>query len=239
MNIVNVGYDSTNYYVLGASANRLLVDVGWPGTLPRLLAMLKRKDISLQDIGYLLITHYHPDHAGLAQEVKAKGVRLIVLEQQLPAIPILKSYMKPVNPYVNITLHDNLQLTAGESRAFLTNLGIVGEIIWTPGHSGDSVSLVLDEGVAFTGDLPPPGSVDEQARNTVRQSWDALKALGVRMIYPGHGPVRPLPLIDRVCCRPPTGDALASLGGASSRYSWIESGVITCAYSTTRPTPAR
>jgi len=201
--------------------------------------MLKRKDISLQDIGYLLITHYHPDHAGLAQEVKAKGVRLIVLEQQLPAIPILKSYMKPVNPYVNITLHDNLQLTAGESRAFLTNLGIVGEIIWTPGHSGDSVSLVLDEGVAFTGDLPPPGSVDEQARNTVRQSWDALKALGVRMIYPGHGPVRPLPLIDRVCCRPPTGDALASLGGASSRYSWIESGVITCAYSTTRPTPAR
>jgi len=239
MNIVNVGYNSTNYYVLGASANRLLVDVGWPGTLPRLLAMLKRKDISLQDIGYLLITHYHPDHAGLAQEVKAKGVRLIVLEQQLPAIPILKSYMKPVNPYVNITLHDNLQLTAGESRAFLTNLGIVGEIIWTPGHSGDSVSLVLDEGVAFTGDLPPPGSVDEQARNTVRQSWDALKALGVRMIYPGHGPVRPLPLIDRVCCRPPTGDALASLGGASSRYSWIESGVITCAYSTTRPTPAR
>ena len=187
MNIVNVGYDSTNYYVLGASANRLLVDVGWPGTLPRLLAMLKRKDISLQDIGYLLITHYHPDHAGLAQEVKAKGVRLIVLEQQLPAIPILKSYMKPVNPYVNITLHDNLQLTAGESRAFLTNLGIVGEIIWTPGHSGDSVSLVLDEGVAFTGDLPPPGSVDEQARNTVRQSWDALKALGVRMTIQGMG----------------------------------------------------
>ncbi len=43
MNIVDVGYDSTNYYVLGASSNRLLVDVGWPGTLPRLLAMLKPK----------------------------------------------------------------------------------------------------------------------------------------------------------------------------------------------------
>jgi ribonuclease/clavin/mitogillin len=187
MNIVNVGYDSTNYYVLGANTKRLLVDVGWPGTLPRLLALLKRKDISLQEIGYLLITHYHPDHAGLAQEVKANGVRLIVLEQQLPAIPILKSYMKPVNPYVNITLHDNLQLTTGESRAFLKRIGIAGEIISTPGHSDDSVSLVLDEGVAFTGDLPPPGSVDEQARNTVRQSWDALKALGVRMTIQGMG----------------------------------------------------
>jgi ribonuclease/clavin/mitogillin len=193
MNIVNVGYDSTNYYVLGVSTTRLLIDVGWPGTLPRLLAMLKRKDIALEDIRNLLITHYHPDHAGLAQEVKAKGIRLIVLEQQLPAIPLLKGYMKPVNPYVNITLHDNLQITTGESRAFLGRIGIAGEIVWTPGHSDDSVSLVLDEGVAFTGDLPPPGFVDERASATVRQSWDALRALRVRMIHPGHGPERPMP----------------------------------------------
>ena len=193
MNIVDVGYDSTNYYVLGASSNRLLLDVGWPGTLPRLQAMLRRKGIVIEDIGYLLITHYHPDHAGLAQEVKARGVRLIVLHQQLPAIPLLKGYMKPVNPYVTITLHDNLQITTGESRAFLKRIGMAGEIVWTPGHSDDSVSLVLDEGVAFTGDLPPPGFVEESASATVRQSWDALRARHVRMIYPGHGPERALP----------------------------------------------
>ena len=98
--------------------------------------------------------------------------------------------MQPVNPYVNITLHDNLQITTGESRAFLGRIGIAGEIVWTPGHSDDSVSLVLDEGVAFTGDLPPPGFVGERANATVRQSWDALR---VRMIYPGHGPERPMP----------------------------------------------
>jgi ribonuclease/clavin/mitogillin len=193
MNIVNVGYDSTNDYVLGASTRRLLVDVGWPGTLPRLLGMLKRKGIALQDIGYLLTTHYHPDHAGLAQEVKAQGVRLIVLEQQLSAIPMLKSYLKPVNLYVNITLHDNLQMRTGESRAFLTLIGIAGAIISTTGHFDDSMSLVLDEGIAFTGDLPPPGFVDERASASVRQSWERLRALHVRMIYPGHGPVRPIP----------------------------------------------
>jgi ribonuclease/clavin/mitogillin len=193
MNIVNVGYDSTNYYVLGAGANRLLVDVGWPGTLPKLLAMLKRKDISLGDIGYLLVTHYHPDHAGLVQEVKAKGVRLIVLEQQLAAIPMLKTYMKPINRYLDITLHDNLQMTVGESRTFLKRIGIAGEIVGTPGHSDDSMTLVLDEGAAFTGDLPPPGFVDERASDTVRKSWDTLRALHVRTIYPGHGPVRSAP----------------------------------------------
>lgn len=193
MNIVNVGYDSTNYYVLGANDNRLLVDVGWPGTLPKLLAMLKRKDIAMEEIGYLLITHYHPDHAGLAQEVKAKGVRLLVLEQQLAAIPILKSYMKPINPYVEITLHDNLQLTTSESRAFLQSIGIVGEIVSTPGHSDDSVTLVLNEGAAFTGDLPPPGFVDESASDIVQQSWNKLRAQHTHTIYPGHGPVRPMP----------------------------------------------
>ena len=68
MNIVNVGYGSTNYYVIGDGKNRLLVDVGWPGTMGRLLAMLRRKGIALEEIRYLLATHYHPDHAGLAQE---------------------------------------------------------------------------------------------------------------------------------------------------------------------------
>ena len=193
MNIVNVGYDSTNYYVLGASANRLLIDVGWPNTLPKLLATLKRKGIPLQAIGYLLATHYHPDHAGLAQELKAKGMRLIVPEQQVAAIPILKTYMKPINRYVEITLHDNLVMPVSESRAFLKRIGIAGEIIATPGHSNDSMSLVLDEGAAFTGDLPPPGLGDVSADDSVRRSWKALQALRVTTIYPGHGPARPIP----------------------------------------------
>jgi glyoxylase-like metal-dependent hydrolase (beta-lactamase superfamily II) len=193
MNIVNVGYDSTNYYLLGTNTQRLLVDVGWSNTLAKLLAVLKRKDILLQDIGYLLVTHYHPDHAGLAQELKAKGIRLIVLEQQLAAIPLLKTYMKPVNRYVEIALHDNVVLRMNESRAFLKRIGITGEIIATPGHSDDSVSLVLDLGVAFTGDLPPPGFVEASAGAMLQQSWDALRALRVHTIYPGHGPARPMP----------------------------------------------
>jgi ribonuclease/clavin/mitogillin len=193
MNIVNVGYDSTNYYVLGANTNRLLVDVGWSNTLPKLLAMLKRKDISLQDIGFLLATHYHPDHAGLAQELKAKGVQLIVLEQQLAAIPVLRTYMKPINQYLEITLHDNLVMHVSESRSFLKRIGIAGEVIATPGHSDDSVSLVLDAGAAFTGDLPPPGFVDASAEDSVQRSWEALRALHATTIYPGHGPARPMP----------------------------------------------
>jgi ribonuclease/clavin/mitogillin len=60
MNIVNVGYDSTNYYVLADTKPRLLIDVGWPGTLPKLQYQCKRMGIQVPDIPYMLLTHYHP-----------------------------------------------------------------------------------------------------------------------------------------------------------------------------------
>jgi glyoxylase-like metal-dependent hydrolase (beta-lactamase superfamily II) len=191
MHIVNVGYDSTNYYVLTAQHSHLLIDVGWPGTLPKLRANLKRKGIALANIQYLLITHYHPDHAGLAQEIKATGVRLLVLEPQLPAIPLLKTYIKPHIPYIDLALHDNLVLSLAESTPFLHKLGIAGTIVSTPGHSDDSISLVLRDGAAFTGDLVRPNSVDESTEALVARSWSTLRALGATRIYPGHGPSYP------------------------------------------------
>ena len=86
MNIINVGYDSTNYYVLEQNGVRLLVDVGWPGTLAKLQASLKHKSLSIGEISWLWVTHYHPDHAGLVQELKAAGARLILLDRQRAAI---------------------------------------------------------------------------------------------------------------------------------------------------------
>lgn len=193
MNIVNVGYDSTNYYVIGDRKSRLLVDVGWPGTMGKLLAMLKRKGIAIGDIRYLLATHYHPDHAGLAQEVKAKGVRLAVVEGQGEFIPALKQWMKPEMHYVDIDLRDNTDVTFASSRAFLATLDISGEIVHTPGHSDDSVTLILDSGDAFTGDLQGVSRADENDVAAVTASWEKIRSLNARMIHPGHGPSRPVP----------------------------------------------
>jgi ribonuclease/clavin/mitogillin len=189
MNILNVGYDSTNYYLIGQDTTRLLIDVGWPGTLPKLLSIFKRKCVPLRDIKYLLVTHYHPDHAGLAQEVKSKGIQLVVVENQQSSIPKLRKYMKPSNPFLEITLDDNFNLSFLDSRAFLLHLGIEGEIIHTPGHTDDSISLILDEGIAFTGDLPGP-TWGEDPMHQVEKSWQRIRALNAKTIYPGHGPVR-------------------------------------------------
>jgi ribonuclease/clavin/mitogillin len=189
-NVLNVGYDSTNYYLLTAATPKVLVDIGWPGTLPKLLHALQRYDLQLKDIPYALATHYHPDHAGLAQDAKQQGVKLIVLENQVDALAGFGKYMKPENHYTPIRLQDNLLLPFSESRSFLAKIGLKGEIIATPGHSDDSVTLVLDEGLAFTGDLHPLEFASEEQQEKTTTSWEKIRSMGVHSVYPGHGPVR-------------------------------------------------
>lgn len=189
MNIVNVGYRSTNYYVLADTRPRLLVDAGWPGTLGAMRHTCERMGIQLEEIPYQLVTHFHPDHAGLTEEVKRLGVRLLVLDTQLPGIPLLRTYVKPEDNYTEITLAGNTVITEAASRAFLAGIGVQGEIISTPGHSDDSVSLILDEGLAFTGDLTAPMLVPDDPTDLARRSWDKIRARGVTTIYPAHGPI--------------------------------------------------
>jgi endoribonuclease LACTB2 len=151
-------------------------------------AALHRKDVPMQEIQYGLATHYHIDHAGLAQELKQAGVRLLVLETQTAAIPLMKSWTKPTDGYVDITLDDNVTISFAESRIVLAKAGIAGEILHTPGHSDDSVSLLLDDGSVFTGDLTRPSLMEEGSGELAAASWRLLKEGGAERVYPGHGP---------------------------------------------------
>jgi len=187
MNIVNVGYDSTNYYVLDFRGGKLLVDCGWPGTLPKFIARLKRKGIGLNEIRYLLVTHFHPDHAGIVQEIKGLGAELILMESQAHFIaPMHEMFRKKKLPFLEIQEEGNLRLKSADSRHFLAGLGLEGEIISTPGHSDDSVTLILDNGYAFTGDLHQPSMLPEDDLVS-RRSWEAINRHQITRIFSGHG----------------------------------------------------
>jgi len=188
--IVNVGYLSTNYWVISAGRSRLLVDLGYPGTMGTMQARLKQMDIPLKEIRYALATHYHIDHAGLAQELKLAGVSLLVLDVQVHAIPLMKRFTKPRDHYVDISLDGNLIISSADSRRLLEQIGIRGEVLPTPGHSDDSVSLLLDDGAVFTGDLPPLELAWGEAAETVKASWRLLAEKGAKRVYPAHGGIR-------------------------------------------------
>lgn len=186
MNIVNVGYASTNYYAIDIKTGKLLVDCGWPGTLPQFTKVLKQKGSTLSEIKYLLVTHFHPDHAGLVQDIKNQGAKFILPECQRDSIvPFTESFQGKSLPYIEIKQNDNIILILEDSRKFLSNIGLNGEIIHTPGHSDDSITLILDEGFAFTGDLHPSFmNIDDV---TTRQSWDKIYQHKITRIFPGHG----------------------------------------------------
>ena len=192
ISIVNVGYRSTNFWVLSAGRSRLLVDLGWPGMFGALEAALKRKDIPLAEITRGFATHFHGDHAGAAQDLKNRGMRLIVTPEQVPHIAAMQQWMKPADQYTEISLHDNVVVPLGESRAFLKGLGFDGQLVHTPGHSDDSVSLLLDSGEVFTGDLTHPSRITEDEAAVTMQSWRRLAERGATLVHPGHGPVGPL-----------------------------------------------
>ena len=153
---------------------------------------LTRMDIPLREITHGLATHYHMDHAGSAQDLKNRGMRLIVTPEQEAFIAPMKAYMKEVDAYTDIALHDNVRVSCTDSRAFLKSLGFAGEIVHTPGHSDDSVSLVLDTGACFTGDLTHPMFATEEMAGRVANSWQLLRSLGATAVHAGHGPVRQL-----------------------------------------------
>jgi len=196
LSIVNVGYRSTNYWVISAGRSRLLVDLGWPGTMGTMRANLGRADIPLGEIRFALATHYHIDHAGLAQDLRNAGVPLLTIDVQLPFIPLMKRHIKPQDHFTDIALEGNTVIGAGESRALLERVGIGGEILHTPGHSDDSVSVLLDDGSVFTGDLTDPRMIGTENADVIRASWQRLQDGGASRVHAGHGPIRSFPPLD-------------------------------------------
>lgn len=184
--IVNVGYQSTNFWVVSAGTSRILVDLGWPGMWGELKANLNRMGVPLSEIKYGLATHYHIDHAGAAQDLKLAGVPLLVMDVQAEWVPRMKQYIKATDRFTDIIAHDNVVISCAESRAFLAKIGIAGEIVHTPGHSDDHVTLLLDNGAAFTGDLNPIAMMSENAE-VAKASWQLLVERGMNTVYPGHG----------------------------------------------------
>ncbi|MDF2944058.1 MAG: Zn-dependent hydrolase, glyoxylase [Herbinix sp.] len=189
MNIINLSYKSTNCYLIAVDNGWLMVDAGWPDTFSQLLQLLNQNDISVNEINYLIVTHFHPDHAGLTQNLKDLGTNLVLHEVQVPYINKLNLMYKK-NPKANfkdIMTNNNIVLTDADNRSFLKSIGINGELITTPGHSDDSVSLIIDDCCAFTGDLPALSLAEAYDDFVIDDSWDMIQRHPVKKIYPGHG----------------------------------------------------
>ena len=188
MMITELKYSNTNTYLIEGDKGTLLFDTGWAGTFAAFCRELGEKHKVLQDIDYLLISHFHPDHMGIAGEIAECGPKVIVVDLQLPYIHSSDSVFEKENNrfFKPISENDIKVVSVDESRAFLKSIGINGEIIYTPGHTNDSISLYLDDGFLFVGDLNPLYELEMHKGTDIEKTWNYLLSLNPSRIYYGH-----------------------------------------------------
>ena len=182
-------YGMTNTFLIPGERGYLLVDTDYAGTMSGFYSAIKQCDIKVSDISYVLATHYHPDHIGLVSELMKQGVKLLLVDTQCPHIHYSDEIFardKRLN-YEPIAEADATVISCNESRGFLKDLGINGEIISTASHSEDSVSLVLDEGVCIVGDLEPIDYLGGYERNVpLQKDWELVMSYNPKFIYYAH-----------------------------------------------------
>jgi len=215
---VEVQYVETGFtrsYLLPCNSGYLLIDTSYPNEYENFISGLRHLNIDPNEIKYLLLSHHHDDHAGFAARlIEDTGATLIVHAKALPYLRQGQSedISQPVNTCVRCLVgifsqfHDftfpplNVSETdiiiSGDDSEFLDDIGIEGVVLHTPGHTDDSISVVLKNGSAFVGDVAMnfmnycgtrhrPIYITDI--NEVYTSWEKLIASGARRIYPAHG----------------------------------------------------
>jgi len=189
----------------------ILVDAGVPNQGKKVLKELKDLSIEPKDISLILLTHGHLEHIGSANELKElTGAKVAINQHEKDW---LERGFKPAPPGTNLwgkmlmavlKIYESrvsfpstlVDLVLEDEEYPLESYGIHGKIIYTPGHSSGSISLLLDTGDAFVGDLVMNGfpwrigpgmPIFAEDVNAVKESWRLLLSSGAKQIYPGHG----------------------------------------------------
>ncbi len=139
MKVHELKYSNRNTYLIEGENGRLLFDTGWAGTFPSFCREMGELHISIQTINYIVISHFHPDHMGIAQEIADHGSVIAIADVQ---------------------------------RDFI--------------HNADSISLYLDDGSLFVGDLNPLYELELHKGTQIEESWNRLLPLKPVTVYYGH-----------------------------------------------------
>ncbi len=206
---IPLGFDNT--YVV-KDKGVIMIDGGEPKKGKTFLKDLEKAAINPDEIQLIILTHGHWDHIGSAAEIKKlTGANVVLhqnekhwLEESLKPMPpgmttwgkiSTKLFSWTIVPFVHIE-STKIDIVLQDETFSLVEYGISGKIVYTPGHSSGSVSVLLDSGEAFVGDmamnkfplrLSPGMPIYAENLQMLIASWQTLLEEGVKTVYPAHG----------------------------------------------------
>ena len=180
-----------------------LIDTGTPGAAAKVVSAVRAAGGQPGDIGRIVVTHRHADHAANAAELaKLTGADVHISPQDAPYLRDGREQPKPraatplgrlMVPYVKVALP--WKLTPTPVLETLVEGAMIGpfQIVETPGHTAGHVSVLwVERGVLFTGDaaahitgLGPHPAADDPER--ARASFRRLGELEFSVACFGHG----------------------------------------------------
>lgn len=194
-------YNGTNTYLIRGLDKYILFDTGRVGSFDMFCRALDAHQVRPQEIAYLLISHFHLDHMGIAQEIANLGIPIVVFDVQKECMcamnalaaeeddaPILTKQPGAINERRRLPIDEQkvLYVAIKDSRRLLSGIGISGEVLYTPGHTDDSISLWLDDRSLFVGDLNPLYELSMHQNTQIGDMWEKLLQRNPRVIYYGH-----------------------------------------------------
>jgi hydroxyacylglutathione hydrolase len=196
----------SNVFLLSGENKNILIDTSPSNRWNRLKRSLNR--LNIKNIDYLILTHTHFDHSGNSAEVKNHFNAKVVVSRKesaylqkgessiphgtvffarllrdkiVPLLPLNFNF-KPCRPDILVDQYFDLNI-----------FGIKAYIIYTPGHSPGSQSIIVDDEIAIVGDsmfgifpgsiFPPFADNDDD----LIKSWGKLLETGCYLFLPSHG----------------------------------------------------
>ena len=189
----------------------VMVDGGVPNKLRAFKRKLSKLHIHPEEIKLIVLTHSHFDHSGSAKNIRdLTGAKIAIHESERTffeeggmIIPIGVNLWVKITQLIFFPIFKRISFPKFKAdivisgKEFpLTEYGIDGKIIHTPGHTKGSISVLLDTGEAFVGCMAHNNfpfrinaglPIYAQDIATLKTSWKLLIDMGAKIIFPGHG----------------------------------------------------
>ena len=216
MEIRNVGNRIMNTWIYSVEDGWAMIDTGYENSYAFVVKKLRSLLIQPEEIRYIFLTHAHDDHAGFLEEWMDKhpNTQVIAHEKAIDGLrrgqnsfeggcsSLLAFLFCQLMALLGNGDHRYPKLSEEHLANIITlneaNLGemeseLNGKILFTPGHTADSISLVVD-GNLFCGDAAMDGipssrkiTIWVEDKVAFEKSWGEMIASRAKKIFPAHG----------------------------------------------------
>lgn len=215
--MVNAGSRIVNNWIYPIDKGYVLIDTGYENGFAHLKKKLRKINIDIQQIRYIFLTHAHDDHAGYLNEFLSEcaDTQIVMSSRALEGLyrgqnsfcggcttkfalcfcVLMKLAGKGRHLFPKLRQEYQCRcIQVSEQNRSQVELLLQGKIIDTPGHTIDSISLLLNDGSLFCGDAAMNGlpslhriTIWVEDKTAFLKSWETIIALRPKIIYPGHG----------------------------------------------------